>query len=154
MSIKIRKNRKYKELAPRIAKIFEKMGYVKLTEYVKPYYINYDEGYAYRVIAPNKLKQMRDGAKDKEYGYLKLKCKDGTTEEILTHKLVIRGGGIPNLKNKSGTHHIDGNASHNGRDNLLPVSGKEHHKAHWIQTHNSTDYEEYIESIRRDNQSE
>lgn len=153
MSIKIRKNRKYKELSTKIANIFKKFGYVRLDEYVKPYYINYDEGRVYRVIDTNKLKEMRDGAKKGEYGYLKLKCADGTTEIISTHKLVVRGS-IPNTKRKTSTHHIDGDASNNGKNNLLPVRGKEHWKADSLRRTNSPEYSEFIESIRRDNKGE
>lgn len=151
MSIKTRKNQNYKELIPRIANVFEKLGYHRLHEYAKPYYLNYNEGYVYRVIDSNKLKQMHDGAKPNKYGHLKLKCKDGTTEDVYTHQLIMRYGEIPNIKKKTLGHHIDGNVSHNGRKNVLPMDGKEHHKAHWIFTHNPDEYSEFIEIVRKDN---
>lgn len=152
MSIKIRKNRNYRQLIPRIEKLFEKFGYRRLEEYAKPYYINCNEGCVYRVVSPNQLKQMRDGAKQKEYGYLKLKCKDGITEDVSTHKLVIKESDvIQNRKNKGRGHHIDCNAAHNGQANLLPVTDKEHHEAHRIYKHERDKYSEFIEKIRKDN---
>lgn len=102
--MKKHRNRKYTDLSPFFQKFFAKFGVYKIDGTAKPYYAATKQGKILRVVAPNKLKEMKDGATPTEYGYVKLKQTDGTFKEFGTHQLI--GHFIPNPENKPVINHL------------------------------------------------
>ena len=76
-----------------------------------------------RVTAPNKLKEMKDGATEARYGKVKLKTADGSFKNYYTHRL--QGRFIPNPESKPLIHHDTGKKNHNGIDELKWATYKE-----------------------------
>lgn len=106
----------YKNLTPFFKKFFAKFGFYEIEGKEKPYYIGTKQGKVFRVVADNKLRELKDGATEKEYGYVKLKMPDGTFKEFATHRLI--GEFIENPENKSLIHHKTGKKNHNAIDEL------------------------------------
>lgn len=116
---------KHLDLNPAAKEIFRKFGVLKIENRGKPYYKGIREGKIYRVFSPNKLKEMKDGATEKEYGYVKLKQADGTFKDEAVHRLIAES--IPNDENKPVVHHKRIARNKNGIDDLEWVTYKENH---------------------------
>lgn len=95
--------KKYQDLSPKFQTIFRKLGFMKIENRGKPYYKGLKQGKIYRVFSPNKLKELKDGASETEYGYVKLKQADGTFKDEAVHRLIAES--IPNKENKPVVHH-------------------------------------------------
>lgn len=116
---------KHLDLTPVVKEIFRKLGVLKIENRGKPYYKAIREGKIYRVFSPNKLKEMKDGATEKEYGYVKLKQVDGTFKDEAVHRLIAES--IPNEENKPIVHHKRVARNKNGIDDLEWVTYKENY---------------------------
>lgn len=115
----------YQDLSPKIQTIFRKLGFMKLENRGKPYYKGLKQGKVYRVFSENKLKELKDGASETEYGYVKLKQVDGTFKDEAVHRLIAES--IPNEGNKPVVHHKKIARNKNGIDDLEWVTYKENH---------------------------
>lgn len=113
----------YQDLSPYFKKFFARFGFYKLDDMGKPYYQNTKEGKTMRVTAPNKLKEMKDGATEARYGKVKLKTADGSFKNYYTHRL--QGRFISNPESKPLIHHDTGKKNHNGIDELQWATYKE-----------------------------
>lgn len=116
---------KHLDLTPVVKEIFRKLGVLKIENRGKPYYKAIREGKIYRVFSPNKLKELKDGATETEYGYVKLKQADGTFKDEAVHRLIAES--IPNEGNKPVVHHKKIARNKNGIDDLEWVTYKENH---------------------------
>lgn len=116
---------KHLDLTPVVKEIFRKLGVLKIENRGKPYYKSIREGKIYRVFSSNKLKELKDGATEKEYGYVKLKQADGTFKDEAVHRLIAES--IPNEENKPVVHHKRIARNKNGIDDLEWVTYKENH---------------------------
>lgn len=131
-----RKQRVYIELTPAMESLFNRFGFYRLDEYGKPYYINLNEGKVYKPVDTNKLKQMKDGASEKEYGNVNLRQKDGTFKNRKTHRLCLAFDPISltvkwdRLNGLVGDH-INGNKGDNRRVNLEAVTQSENMRRAW-----------------------
>lgn len=116
---------KHLDLSPVAKDIFRKLGVLKIENRGKPYYKAIREGKIYRVFSSNKLKELKDGATETEYGYVKLKQADGTFKDEAVHRLIAES--IPNEENKPVVHHKKIARNKNGIDDLEWVTYKENH---------------------------
>lgn len=130
------KNRVYTDLSPEIESLFRKFGFYRLAELGKPYYISLIEGKVYKPVATNKLRPMKDGASDEEYGNLNLRQKDGTFKNSKTHRLCLCFDPITSkvdwnrLSGLVGDH-INGKKGNNRQENLEAVTQSENMRRAW-----------------------
>lgn len=126
MSFKKYKNQHYTDLSPFFQNLFQKFGIFKISGTAKPYYAATKQGKILRVVSPNKLKEMRDGATPNQYGHVKLKMADQTFCEFSTHRLI--GQFIPNPENKPVINHLTLLKNRNSIDDLEWATYKENYR--------------------------
>lgn len=117
------KKKTYKNLTSGIKNIFDTLGFKEISGLGKPYYAGLHQGKILRVIAPNKLKELSDGATETEYGYVKLRQLDGTFKDMSVHRLIAHF--LQNKKNKPIVHHKHHLRNRNSIDELEWATYKE-----------------------------
>lgn len=105
------------------SEIFYKLGFRRINEMGRNYYVNVIDGIVCRVTKNRKLKEMKDGAKPKRYGKVKLKIKDGSFKNFYVHRLIADF--IPNPENKPVVNHRLISRNKNGIDDLEWATQKE-----------------------------
>ncbi|MBP3630333.1 MAG: hypothetical protein J6J23_02470 [Clostridia bacterium] len=104
------------DLSPKVREIFIKLGFLKLENMGKPYYVHPKAGKIYNVSEKNKLREMKDGASPKRYGHLKLKCADGKFRDVSVGRVIAGYKDNPDGKDIVGRK--DGDKTNSGIDNL------------------------------------
>ena len=120
-------NKPYQDLSKYFQKFFANFGFFKIEGTGKPYYAGTRIGKVFRVVAANKLKEMKDNATPTRYGYLKLRMPDGTFKTMATHR--IMGMFIPNPdpEHKSVVNHLKFAKNRNAIDELAWASYSENY---------------------------
>lgn len=118
------------KLSTPIEKLFLKLGFAKLENFGRDYYVSKNDGEICRPVSHNRLKVYRGGTGRNGYKTVNLKLKNGEFKTHYVHQLV--GGLIQHEANKNILHHKTFNKLKNGIDDLEWLTRAEHKKIHQI----------------------
>ncbi len=128
------------------------LGYRRIHNTGRPYYVDLIGGHVFKVAKNNKLKQLKETTNKNGYPTVKLKQTNGAYKTYSIHMLVAlycKGVG-----NKDEVHHIDTNKLNNSHKNLIWVTHKEHGEIHALYNKDINAYTERITQIKNENNKE
>lgn len=124
------KNNKMYALPEWYKNLMYQLGFRKINDTGREYYVNLISGEPCRVNKSGRLRSMRDGATADTYGRVRLKMSDGTYKTCYTHRLIADY--IPNRENKPQVNHIKVAKNCNGIAELEWATAREN-RQHYIQ---------------------
>ena len=116
--------KRYKQPLNEIISIISKLGWKRLDNWARNYYVNPHEGKIYSVSKTSgKLKQLNSKPGSNGYCTVKLKGLDGKYHTKSEHKLIVDAYYPPDV-NKPLCHHKDHDRTNNRLSNLERISYK------------------------------
>ena len=136
----------HKNLSANMKKLFEKLGVKEIVRAGKPYYAAFDYGCFCRVVAPNKIKPLRENGK--YYKTVKLKQEDGSFQHEKVHRAMMQAAGY-NIEGLD-VHHDTGDPSDNRLKVLTPDTKKAHRYLHKIKSKDPELYAAMLQELKKE----